>query len=283
MPSERIWKVSDVIKWTSDFFLKKKIENPRVTSELLLAEVMETDRTHIYIKWNEVLDNYTLGKYREYINRVVQGEPVSYVLGHHRFMKWEFKVDSSVLIPRFETEELVEMVVSDLKDKKGVLLDLCTGSGVIGITLGKYLKNFSIMASDISEKAVEIARINASNMEMNDKITFFTGDFLSPLADRMEEIDYIVCNPPYVGKTEVDLMGKSTLEYEPHIALFAGDDGLDFYRKFVDSKDMLKGKVIYLEYGFSQKEALENLFKDHFKMSFHKDVYGHWRFVKLEI
>ncbi len=281
MPSNKEWKVKDVVKWTTDYFQKKGIENSRINSELLLAEAMYTDRTHIYIKWNETLDDGILSTLKEYIYRVVGGEPVSYVLGHHRFMKWDFHVNSDVLIPRFETEELVEMVVSDLSGKSGTLLDLCTGSGVIAVTLCKFIKNMDFVASDISEEAIKLARKNAESLNVHDRIDFITGDFLESVKDRMEKIDYIVCNPPYVGTSEIDLVGDSTIRHEPHIALFAGEDGLDFYKRFVIEKEVLKNKKIYLEFGFSQKEKLERLFDKHFHTEFYKDSYGHWRFVKL--
>ena len=277
------WTVGKVINWTQDYLGKKGVDNPRNTTEKLMEMTLEMDKTHLYIHWKRDMEPKELTDFKQLLNRVVEGEPVAYITGVERFYSYEFLVNKDVLIPRQETEELVEWVVKDNRDKGALTIaDIGTGSGVIAVTLAKLLPDVKIIATDIQQACIDIAQKNAQRHAVSDRIDFYTGDFLDPLKEMLGQIDIICSNPPYISKDETDWMDESVIKHEPHQALFAENDGLAVYHRIVEAIDLLEGKTLYLESGFNQKPALEALFNDKIE-AYRKDMNGSWRLLKLKI
>lgn len=280
---EKIWTVQEVIRWTTQFFEKKGLPKARISAELLLSEVMESNRTYLYTVWNDAVEKERLDKFKTYVQRCVEGEPLEYIVGYKWFMTFKFEVNSFVLIPRLETEELVEWVV---KGEKGIAtryLDLCTGSGVIAISLARLIPNSFILATDISEEALQVARRNASTNAVDQRLEFVRSDFLQDIESRLADIEVVVCNPPYISRAEADHVQESVLKYEPEIALFANSDGLFFYRIIAEKIKRWMGKRLYFEINPEKVDALKEMFAFAKTLEFKKDIYDRWRFMKVVV
>ncbi|MBR4030630.1 MAG: peptide chain release factor N(5)-glutamine methyltransferase [Clostridia bacterium] len=214
--------------------------------------------------------------FNPYIKRVLGGEPIQYVLGETEFMSLKFKVTPAVLIPRQDTETLVEWAIKKI-DKNARVLDLCTGSGCIAISVKKYTHAF-VTALDISEDALKIAEQNASLN--NADITFIKGD--AHTFDELENLDFVLSNPPYIESEVVSGLDKKVKDFEPRIALDGGKDGLDFYTDIAkNSRKMLKnGGFLAVEIGYNQAEAVSDIFNKVFGNStVLKDLCGNNRVV----
>ena len=201
------------------------------------------------------------------VEKLKENEPLNYVLGYSYFYGYKMIVNENVLIPRFETEELVGLVLSKydeyFKGQKINLADVGTGSGAIAIALKKEEANLNVCASDISFDALKVARENAKNNDAD--ITFYQGSMLDPLIENNVKLDILVSNPPYIKQDEV--LDPSVKDYEPHVALFGGDDGLMFYRMiFENAHKVLKEKsMLFFEIGYDQRENLTALAHEYFK------------------
>ncbi len=254
-----------------------------------MGKVLDKDRTHVYIDWKEAMEAGNLKAFKSLIKRAAAGEPIAYILGYHEFFSLPFRVDENVLIPRTETEELVEWILNDHRGESGLhILDVGTGSGVMAITLCKLLQGASVTATDVDRKALEVARKNADLNQVSGRIDFKEADFLEGLDAILKETDILVSNPPYIAGEDIERVEESVLAYEPHKALFTSDkardsDGLKYYRRLAKKAPMLRGKTVYLEFGYHQKEALTQLFKDKGEMVFRRDSNGNWRMLKIEM
>src|SRR6056297_689462 len=176
------WTVGRVMNWTQGYLEKKRVDNPRNTTEKLMEMTLDLDKTHLYINWKREMEKQELSVFKQLLNRVIEGEPVAYITGIERFFSYDFLVNKDVLIPRQETEELVEWVVKDNRDKHGLTIaDIGTGSGVIAVTLAKLMEDAKIIATDSQQSCINIARENAQRNAVADRISFYTGDFLDPL------------------------------------------------------------------------------------------------------
>ena len=277
------WTVGKVINWTQGYLEKKRVDNPRNTTEKLMEMTLEMDKTHLYINWKTEMEPKQLSFFKQLLNRAVEGEPVAYITGVERFFSYEFVVNKDVLIPRQETEELVEWVVKDSRDKTGLTIaDIGTGSGVIAITLAKLMPDVKIIATDTQQECLDVAVQNAEKHSVQERIVFLKGSLLEPLRAHLNKIDVIVANPPYISKEDMHHMDASVINHEPHHALFAENDGLAFYKAIAKNMELLKEKTLYLETGFNQKEALEELFGNQIE-EYRKDMNGNWRLLKLRI
>ena len=240
----------------------------------------------IVLKAEEVVDGDAYNFFQEVIERLQVYEPIQYIIGETEFYGLKFKVNKSVLIPRPETEELVDWIIRDCKGKNLKILDIGTGSGCISIALAKNLPEAKVYALDISTKTLELATYNAEKNKV--KVSFIEADILAVdyknFVLKYGNFDVIVSNPPYVRMSEKDLMKDNVLKYEPHIALFVeDDDALMFYRQIVKQSDkfLKTGGLIYFEIN----EGLGNLTKQVMKNSFFnielkKDLSGKYRMVK---
>ena len=256
-----------------------------------MLELTNKEAHNLYMEFEEEMPLDIQSAYEAGIKRLVAGEPLGHVLGFEWFYGYRFKVNEDVLIPRPETEELVANVLAAYDEyfsnvENVMAVDIGTGSGAIAISLKKEEPNLHMMATDISEKAVLVAKDNAQENEAI--VSFLVGDMLQPLIERDIKVDILISNPPYIPKEEV--MEDSVVNYEPHVALFGGEDGLKFYRViFENAPQVLKEKAMMaFEMGYNQKEALSALAKSYFpeaKIEVMKDMNGKNRmlFVYLKL
>ena len=246
---------------------------------LLMMEITGKENHDLYVEFEEEISEEIFKEFNEKFARLLTGEPLQHILGYEYFYGHKFIVNEDVLIPRPETEELVANVLAYYDEFfNGQKVDVCdigTGSGAIAITLKKEEENFTVTASDISEKAVATAKRNAANLEAD--VNFLVGDMCEPLIENNIKVDILVSNPPYIPVDEE--MEHSVKDFEPHVALFGGEDGLKFYRIiFERSKYLLKEKsFMAFEMGYNQKENLTALAKQYFpnsKVEVIKDLSG---------
>lgn len=240
-------------------------------TELLFTDVLGCSRQDLYLNKDKKIDRDKLFFISLALKRRIKSEPIQYILGKADFMGLEFKVTADVLIPRQETEILVETVIKEVQECRSAgvqecerlkILDLGTGSGCIAVSLAKLLQNVEIIAADISQKAIAIAEDNAILNSVAEKIKFVNTDLFSGL--RIYEparYDIIVTNPPYVLSGEIDTL-QPEIKYEPRVALDGGNDGLDVYRQLIREAPVYlkKGGLLIMEIGFNQKSAIENIF-----------------------
>ena len=260
----------------------EKISTPKLKARLLLQYVLKKPRQYLIVYDNQQLTDKEEQEYLKYVELLTQGEPIEHITHQKEFMKLNFYVDENVLIPRQDTEVLVEEVIKIAKKIKAKkILDLCTGSGAIAISLAKYLENIQLTAVDISRKALDIAMANAKNNHVQDKITFVESNLFQDL--RQEKYDLIVSNPPYIRRKELETLDREVRK-EPRLALDGGEDGLDFYRNIMDKGyEYLKyGGYICLEIGYDQKEEVMQIIEDkkHYMGTYcKKDLYDNDRVV----
>ncbi len=228
--------------------------------KVLFYHLSNKEPHQLYLMMDEEVDEELYQQFQEGMKRYMDGEPIQYIKGKETFFSRDFIVNENVLIPRYETEELVENILYHIDDyfEDKEIIDLCdvgTGSGAIAVTLALEEEKLNVTATDISEEALEVARQNAK--ELGADVTFYRGDMLEPLIERNIKVDIFVSNPPYIPKQqEIEDVVKDN---EPHVALFGGDDGLYFYRKIFERvKLVLKDKALLaFEMGFDQKEIME--------------------------
>ena len=264
MPN-KIWRVVDLLDWTSQYFEQNAIPNPRLDAEVLLGHLLGKSRLQLYLDFEMPVFQEHLTPFRELIKKRIDRTPVSYLTNRKEFMSLEFYVDERVLIPRPETEQLVDTILTTQADKPQRLLEVGTGSGVIATILAIHQPEWDITATDLSEDALAVAQKNAETHACTAQIKFLSGDLFEPIKtidpNGETQFDWIVCNPPYIKKTEWDNLSPDVRDYEPEIALFAGDDGLLLIRRLItEAPDYLapNGKLI-LEIGDTQADAVRTL------------------------
>ena len=238
------------------------ITEPNIKARLVMQYVLNKPREYLMVYDKQTVMLRQEVNYFKAIKKLCQGIPIQHITHRQEFMKMTFYVDENVLIPRQDTEVLVEEVIRIAKKinaKK--FLDLCTGSGAIAVSLAKYVEGSSVTAVDISSKALNVAKLNAKSNEVEDRITFIESDLFKNL--KKEKYDIIVSNPPYVKRDIIKKLDKE-VQKEPHIALDGGYDGLDFYRKIIGKADEYLKFHGYLcfEIGYDQKEEVEELIKE---------------------
>lgn len=261
---------------------QKKCRDANISEQsalFLLLELSEMDSHNLYYEYDNEMDVDLQNKYEDAMERVLKEEPLAHILGYEWFYGYKFKVNENVLIPRPETEELVANVLAEydayFSGEKATLIDVGCGSGAIAISLKKEESNLDVYASDISEEALIVAKENAKALEAD--VTFMCGDMLMPFIEKGIKVDILVSNPPYIPNQEE--MEKSVVDYEPHVALFGGKDGLKFYRMiFENAHKVIKDKcILAFEMGYNQKEAMEKEARKYFpndKMETVKDLNG---------
>ena len=253
------------------------IDEPKLKARILMQFILNKPRQYLLVYDNEPLTLRQEVDYFKAIKKMINGIPLQHITHMQEFMKMNFYVNEDVLIPRPDTEVLVEEVIAianKINAKK--ILDLCTGSGAIAISLAKYIENSKITAVDISKKALSVAKLNAKNNEVENQITFVESDLFDKL--NKEKYDMIVSNPPYIKKKVIKTLDKE-VQQEPKIALDGGYDGLDFYRKIIyQSYEYLKFKgYLCLEIGYDQKIDVIELIENEEKYGdtyCKKDLYG---------
>ncbi len=256
-------KIRELIKRAVRDLETAGCRTPRLDAEVLLAHCLGRDRLHLYTNADTCLPETEVQRFLQVVSRRRQGEPIAYIIGRKEFWSAVFEVNRRVLIPRPETEILVEecLKVLDTVDSGHTrILDLGTGSGAIGVTLAAELKNARVFATDISAEAVAVAVRNARRAGVENRMAFLAGNLFAPLSGKF---DMIVSNPPYISEAEYEDLPADVKWYEPSCALRAGPDGMDFHREIIFKSDgyLKSGGWLMLEIGSGQKEATETLFR----------------------
>ena len=257
------WTVRGLIKTTTDYFREKGVGEPRLTTELLLAETLNKERVSLYLNFDKPISEEELSIFRNFVKRRLANEPVQYITGKTGFMGFELETREGVFIPRQETEILVSAVKRWVdKNRYGnfVLYDIGTGTGAIALFFAKHYKNAKLYASDVSKTAIECAKFNSDNHNVFEKIIFLCGNLFEPFQD-VEKADVIISNPPYIPMEEINNLSK-IVKKEPVEALDGGKEGLYFIAKIIkDAKGYLKPKgLLALEIGVNQSEPVKELF-----------------------
>lgn len=237
------------------------IYDAKVDAERLLCYMLKLERGELFMIWSKIMGDGQCNRYFELLDVRVERHPLQHITGVQQFMGYDFKVDKNVLIPRLDTEILVEAVMDYAGYFKGKIsvLDLCCGSGAIGISLAKLCKNMKIVCSDISDDAIKLTKKNAKSLKAN--ITIKKGDMFDPFKGRLSntKFDIIVCNPPYIESEVIPKLEEEVRMHEPLLALDGGDDGLDFYRQILKEapKHINKGGMLFMEIGHNQGKVIE--------------------------
>ncbi|HEV2294398.1 MAG TPA: peptide chain release factor N(5)-glutamine methyltransferase [Tepidisphaeraceae bacterium] len=257
------WTVRRLLEWTSGFFTRKNVDVPRLSAELLLAHALNVPRIKLYTDYERVLQEKQLAAFRALVQRAGEHEPIAYLTSKAHFFNLEFEVGPGVLIPRPDTETLVENVLQLARNTPGFeaprVLDLCTGSGCIAAAIAQRLKSAIVIAIDKSEQAIAIARRNVERLGLANRVTIEHGDLYAPLSRMVDAAPFnlIVSNPPYVPTSQLASLDRNVRDYEPAEALDGGIDGLVLHRRILQGagQRLVPGGRIYLEIGFDQGPA----------------------------
>jgi release factor glutamine methyltransferase len=280
---EKNWTVSALVKWATDDFRGRGIETPRLDAELLVSHALGISRTDVIVHGDRPLEAAELDALRTLVKRRRAREPMAYLRGYREFYGRSFKVDKRVLIPRPETELLVEVALRRTKSRSLSLriLDLCTGSGCVAITLARELPTASVLATDVSTGALTVARENAHKLGAY-RVGFREGDLCAAVPTG-SKFDLVTANPPYIASAELATLMADVRDFEPKLALDGGSDGLDFYRRIATETParMIPGGALVLEVGFGEAEAVVSLLEQaHFAdLQTEKDPAGIARIV----
>lgn len=258
--SSETWTIRKVLTWTSQHFEKRQVDSPRLTAEVLLCHVLKTGRVRLYVDLDRPLSKEELATFRALIERRMAGEPTQYLTGVKEFYNRPFKVDARVLIPRPETELLVEASLHALpKDAPGRALDVCTGSGCIAISLAAERPLASVLATDLSPDACALARENAEALGVGARVTVSQGDLFATVPEDAR-FQLVVSNPPYIASWEIPGLS-AEVRREPHLALDGGQDGLALIRRVIEGarRYLLPGGLLAMEIGETQGNAVREL------------------------
>jgi len=265
MPEEQPWTIAALLEWTRQYFARKEIEKPRLDAEVLLAHVLGIERIALYTGFERVVKGDFLARYRECVKQRAEHCPVAYITGRKEFMSLTFEVSPDVLIPRPETELLVERALM-ARHEPSIIVEIGTGSGNIAVALAVKLPQAEIIATDISEAALRVARRNARLNGVDSKIRFIHGDMLAPVTAEglTGRVDVLVSNPPYVAEEEWANLMSDVRDYEPRPALVSGKDPLKYYRVLARGapEALSPGGRLMVEVGADRAEAVGKLFED---------------------
>jgi release factor glutamine methyltransferase len=273
------WTILKILKWTTAYFKSHHIEQPRGAAEMLLAHALGVGRVDLYVQYDRNLQDEELELFKGFLQRRIQREPVAYIVGRKEFWSMDLKVTPDVLIPRPETETLVEAVLTVAQAKPGQaplrILDLGTGSGAIVLAMASERPGQSFYAVDRSEKALAVAQDNACTYELDKAITFLHGNWFDPVRDRGRYFDVIVSNPPYISRHEFEVLPPEITQYEPQEALEGGSDGLEAIRLIIQqaSDHMVPGGWLLFEIGHNQWAAVHQMISG-------VKTYGDWTVIK---
>ena len=257
------WRVVDIIKTSTDFLEKKGVPDARLDAEILLGNVLKKNRLELYLFFDRPMGKDEMDLYREHIRRRGTREPLQHIVGETGFMNLVLKTTSAALIPRQETEILIEKTL-ELNIKPGArILDIGTGSGCIAIALAQSLKEAKLLGIDVSKEALALAKENATLSET--QVVFQEIDILTSLPNTEERFDIVVSNPPYIAPDEKDQLQAEVLQFDPEVALFDESDGLSFYRRFAEILPdlLIPGGHFLFEFGGSpQEKPVLNIFME---------------------
>lgn len=287
MSTAEPWTIGRLLNWTTEYLESKGSDEARLEAQLLLCHALDCQKIQLYTRFEETVDDDKRSKFRELVKQRAAGIPVAYLLGTREFYSMEFAITSDVLIPRPETEHLVIETLDRLKALSGEerlrFLELGTGSGIIAVTVAKHAKQVTGLATDISEKALEVARGNAEKHGVAERIEFASGDLFDAVPVG-EKFDIIVSNPPYVADSEKSMMDPQVIAHEPHVALFADEEGTAVLRRILEQAvDYLKpGGWVLLEFSpmiASRVAKIAEQLGQYQQISIGKDLAKHDRYL----
>ena len=267
-----------IIKYSKQ--LESLSDTPRLDVEILLQKALgDVDRIYIHMNINKEVTDEQYKLFEKLIQDRLNGRPIAYIVGNREFMGLDFYVKEGVLIPRPDTEVLVEEIIELCKDKEQVdILDIGTGSGAITVSLAKYIENANLTSFDISDIPLEIGPMNAKLNNVDNKIKFMKSDLFSAIQGKNIKFDVIVSNPPYIPKCDMDTLHTQVKDYEPYNALEGGEDGLDFYREITkqSSTYLKENGILAYEVGHDQAIDVSQIMKDngYSKIYTKKDIQG---------
>lgn len=284
------WTIIKLLSWTESYFKDRSIDSPRLTAEILLAHCLGIQRLDLYLQYDRPLQKNELSDFKVLIKRRSQNEPVAYITGEKGFFESDFEVAKGVLIPRPDTETIVEAALQVLGEKKDAgapktVLEMGVGSGAIIVSLAKALPGHLYFASDISFTAIEIAKKNAEKLA-RDRIAFFAGSWFSSIKET-SRFDVILSNPPYIPTRDIENLQPEIRGFEPLHALDGGRDGFDCFRSILDRAHthLVPGGTLLLEMGFDQKQGLGKISQGYAQYEpawFIKDLAGHHRVAVIK-
>jgi len=257
---EETWTILKVLQWTTGYFSRKGIDQPRANAEVLLAHALGLERIQLYLRHDQPLSPVELARYRQLVQRRAAREPTQYITGKQEFWSLELDVTPAVLIPRPETEVLVEAALEVLGSESARVLDLGTGSGAIAIAIAHECPNVQVVATDRSPEALAVAMRNVRKHGFKDRIALAAVAYFDAFTSLFPPFDLIVSNPPYIGENEFSDLAPEVSRFEPSTALLGGGaKGLDAIRRILmDTPDFLKpGGTLLLEIGQGQADLLE--------------------------
>ena len=279
-PPDTTWTIRRLLAWAQQDFQSRNIESPRLGAELLLGHCLGKTRLQLILDADQPLDTAELDAFRELVRRRRKSEPVAYLLGHKEFFGLSFAVDARVLIPRPDTETLVDvaLALSAHHPATGRLLDLCTGSGCVALAFALRRPGWTVLGTDLSPEALEIARDNTANLAPGLDVAFAVGDLFAAVPEGLR-FDSIVANPPYIPSAESLALDPGITDFEPRLALDGGADGLDLVRRIVsEAAGWLAAEgTLALEVGFDQSESVKALLEQEGFV----DVHGHRDYAKV--
>jgi release factor glutamine methyltransferase len=258
------WTIDAVLKWATDDFRSRGIDKPLLDAQVLLSHALSVSRTQLVIDAKKPLAPDELARFREMVRRRRAREPVAYLLGVREFYGRPFRVDKRVLVPRPDTETLVDVALARTEARSLSMraLDLCTGSGCVAITLARQRPTARVHATDISDEALAVARDNALRLGAYN-VSFARGDLFEAVPASLAPFDVITANPPYIASGEIDTLDKDVRDFEPRLALDGGNDGLAVVRRIVDGAPGLldAGGTLAVEVGAGEADATALLFE----------------------
>ncbi len=289
-PDDKVWTISELINWTSEYFENRDIDSPRMTAEYLLAHTLNISRMDLYLQYDKPLVREELSRFKSYIRRRAQREPLAYIIGSKGFWTLELSVTEHVLVPRPDTECIVEEALKELPEKSPegpkLIADLGTGSGAIILSLASERPGNKYIAVDISKEALNVARLNAEQNCPDCDITFINGSWFSEFR-KEERFDMIVSNPPYIPTGDISELQPEITQYEPFLALDGDQDGLKCIRHIIETAQhyLKAGGWLLIETGYDQKESVLKLARDvgcYTLIEYVKDFGGNNRVVKMK-
>ncbi|KZL90074.1 peptide chain release factor N(5)-glutamine methyltransferase [Clostridium magnum] len=258
-------KIGELLKKGYEILKSVGIDSYQLDCELLLGKVIEKDRLFMLINREYEVSDLEAEKYFQLVEKRKNKMPIKYMLGECEFMGMPFYIKEGVLIPRPDTEVLVESAIEEIKKNKFKnICDVCCGSGIIGISIAKLVDNIKIKSCDISDIAYEVTKENVNRLSVGDRVQIFKSDLLECFIGNGQKFDMIVSNPPYIRPDVIETLMEDVKDYEPYEALYGGEDGLEFYRKITFQSIQLlnKGGLLIFEIGHDQKEAVTEILKE---------------------
>lgn len=278
-----VWTVKSLLDWTVEYFTKYAISSPRHEAEYLLSAMLGTSRTGVYLNFDRPITDQELADFKSWIVRRKNNEPLQYIIGKAFFMGLEFAVGKGCFIPRFATETVVEKVIEYAKkigSEHVKIYEIGGGSGAIAVSCAYFLRNIHVTVIEKNPVALEYIKTNSMAHNVTEQISIVEGDFWD--IEKLPSCDILVSNPPYIAYNDRSMLAKEVDGFEPHDALYAGDDGLDFYRMFAKrhASTIAKGTVIFFEIGYNQADAVGCIFEPYgFSIEVYKDLEHHDRVV----